>query len=282
MSSIVLPCTKTSSAALPKSLGNIGLAILSKLVQSQATAGLGVTDFETSVHLNMGLGKKNHYRSNTIMEAFAQALGSIFCWQGLILIFAGSMLALLMGMLPGLSSTEAMLILLPFTFSMNLSDSMMLLNGAYASAFVGGAVTSIMFGIPGSSTTIATVLDGYPMRQKGKGLVAIGAANMSSMFAGLFSIVLVIVLLPLLGPVSLMFGPPEWFVFVLFGLIILSFAGEGTFPRAMMSAALGILAGTIGLSEVTGDARFSFDIAFLWGGIPIIPAFIGLLLRLLT
>jgi len=210
------------------------------------------------------------------MEALPQALESIFCWQGLTLVFAGSMLALLMGMLPGLSSTEAMLILLPFTFSLNLSDSMMLLNGAYASAFVGGAVTSIMFGIPGSSTTIATVLDGYPMRQQGKGLVAIGAANMSSMFGGLFSIVLVIVLLPFMGPVSLMFGPPEWFVFVLFGLIILSFAGEGTFPRAMMSAALGILAGTIGLSEVTGDARFSFDIAFLWGGIPIIPAFIGL------
>lgn len=210
------------------------------------------------------------------MEAFFDALGAIFSWQGMFLLWSATILALIMGMLPGLSSTECMLILLPFTFSLGLGSSMILLNAAYGAGFIGGAVTSIMFGIPGSSTSIATVLDGYPMRQQGRAMEALGAANVASLLGGLFALVIVACLMPLMGPASLLFGPPEWFVFVLFGLVVLAFAGEGTFGRAIVSAALGILAGCIGLSSVTGSARFSLGSSFLWGGIPIIPAFIGL------
>ncbi len=210
------------------------------------------------------------------MEAFVETLSLFMTFESLMLVIVGCLIALFMGLLPGLSGAEAMLILLPFTFRMPLFQAMLLMMSAYAGAFVGGAVTGILFGIPGCSTTIVTVFDGFPMRKQGRAFVAIGAAATASAVAGLLALLLTVAVMPLMVPFSLMFGPPEWFVFVLFGLVVLALAGEGRFLRALASGFLGILVGCIGLSIVTGDVRFTFGTSYLWGGIPIIPAFIGL------
>lgn len=210
------------------------------------------------------------------MEAFQLALGQLWTFQALMLLSLGCGVALILGMLPGLSSTEAMIILLPVTYTLGLNDSMILLSAAYASAFVGAALTSIVFGIPGSSTGLATMIDGYPLNRKGQALYAVSAASYSSALAGLLSLALVVVLMPFMGPLTLLLGPPEWCLFVLLGLVVLSFSGESVFIKGLISAALGLLLGVVGLSVISGLPRFTFGSPSLSAGVPIIAAFVGL------
>ena len=210
------------------------------------------------------------------MEALLAALADLASGHSLMLLAGGCVLALMLGILPGLSSTEAILILLPFTFGLGLNESMILLSAAYASAFVGGAVTSIVFGIPGTSTGLATMLDGHPLHRQGRTLYAVSVAAYSSAFGGLMSILIVIALLPVIEPLSLLFGPAEWFAFVILGLVILAFSTEGAFLRSLIAAGLGLLLSIVGLSVVTGLPRYTMGFTDLWGGVPIIAAFVGL------
>ena len=210
------------------------------------------------------------------MEELAASLSIVITSKGLLLILAGCLVALLLGMLPGLSSTEAMIMLLPFSYSLNLHESMLLLSSAYASAFVGGALTSIVFGIPGSSTGLATVFDGHALHRSGKTIYAVTVASVSSAVAGLLALGVVVLLMPIMEPLSLLFGPPEWFAFVLFGLVVLAFSDESNFTRGLISAGLGLLAGTVGMAVMTAEPRYTLGISDLWGGIPIIAAFVGL------
>lgn len=210
------------------------------------------------------------------MDAFLIAISHIFSVEALLLLSAGCLVALVLGILPGLSSTEAMIILLPFTFTLGLNDSMVLLSAAYASAFVGGALTSIVFGIPGTSTGLATVLDGHPLHLQGRTIYAVSVAATTSALAGLLSLAAVVALLPVIEPLSLLFGPAEWFAFVMLGLVILAFSTEGAFLRGLISAGLGLLLSTVGLGVITGFPRYTFGYVDLWGGVPIIAAFVGL------
>ena len=211
-----------------------------------------------------------------LMEAFLSAVDHIASMDSLLLLSLGCVLALVLGILPGLSSTEAMVILLPFTFTLGLHDSMVLLSAAYASAFVGGALTSIVFGIPGTSTGLATILDGHPLHLQGRTIYAVSVAATSSALAGLLSLLVVIALLPVIEPLSLLFGPAEWFAFVMLGLVVLAFSSEGAFLRGLISAGLGLLLSTVGLGVITGFPRYTFGFTDLWGGIPIVAAFVGL------
>src|SRR5690606_6720156 len=122
-----------------------------------------------------------------------------------------------MGMLPGLSGTEALIVVLPFTFHLNLTESMLLLSSAYASAYIGGALTSIVFGIPGTATSMATVFDGHPLHKQGRTVYAVTVASTASAAGGVLSLGIVILLMSVIEPLSLLFGPAEWFAFVVFG-----------------------------------------------------------------
>ena len=210
------------------------------------------------------------------MDAFFTAIVHFTTLESFLLLLAGCILALCLGILPGLSSTEAMIILLPFTFTLDLNSSMILLSAAYASAFVGGALTSIVFGIPGTSTGLATPLDGHPLHLKNKTVYAVSVAASSSACAGLLSLLIVVILLPVIEPLSLLFGPAEWFAFVVLGLVILAFSSEGSFEKGLISAGLGLLLSAVGLGVVTGMPRFTLGLTDLWGGIPIVAAFVGL------
>lgn len=210
------------------------------------------------------------------MQELVSAIGELLQFSNLGLLLLGCLLALVLGILPGLSSTEAMIILLPFTFRLEMNESMILLSAAYASAFVGGALTSIVFGIPGTSTGLMTMLDGHPLHKAGKTVYAVSVASWSSMFSGLMSLAIVVALLPVIESVSLLFGPAEWFAFVMFGLVVLAFSSEGQFLRCLIAAGLGLLLSVIGLSVITGFPRFTGGFTELWGGVPIVAAFVGL------
>lgn len=210
------------------------------------------------------------------MQALIETAMSLMTFEALALMVAGCVLAMVMGALPGLSGTEALLILLPFTFTMPLEQSMLILASAYASSYVGGALTSIVFGIPGSSTNLATILDGYPLHKQGRTIFAVNVAAICSGLGAFLSLAIVVALIPFMQPIALLFGPAEWFLFVIFGLVVLAFSNESNFLRVLMSGALGLLIATIGQSVVSGTPRFAFGITDLWSGVPLIAAFIGL------
>lgn len=210
------------------------------------------------------------------MQGLIEALPALFTFNAIFLMTIACVLAMVMGALPGLSGTEALLILLPFTFSMGLDESMLILSSAYAASYVGGALTSIVFGIPGSSTNLATVLDGYPLHKQGRTIFAVNLAAVCSGLGALLSLFLVIALIPVIQPLALLFGPAEWFLFVVFGLVVLAFSNESNFIRVLISGTLGLLLATIGQSVVSGVPRFTFGVTDLWSGVPIIAAFIGL------
>lgn len=210
-----------------------------------------------------------------MQEMFEVGL-NLFSFQAILLMIVGCVLAMVMGALPGLSGTEALLILLPFTFSMGLNESMLILSSAYAASYVGGALTSIVFGIPGSSTNLATILDGHPLHKQGRTIFAVNLAALASGFGAFLSLVLVVLLIPVMEPLALLFGPAEWFLFVVFGLVVLAFSNESNFLRVLISGVLGLLLATVGQSVVSGVPRFSFGFTDLWSGIPIVAAFIGL------
>lgn len=209
------------------------------------------------------------------MEALAVALEVAATPTGMSLILAGCLIALVMGILPGLSGTEALIIVLPFTFQLSLPESMLLLSSAYAASYVGGALTSIVFGIPGTSTSMATVFDGHPLHRQGRTVYAVTAASVSSAAGGIISLVIVIMLMSVIEPLSLLFGPAEWFAFVVFGFVALALSNDARFVRVLVSGGLGFLLGSVGLSIVTATPRFTFGLPELWGGIPIVAAFIG-------
>lgn len=210
------------------------------------------------------------------MQELIEVAANLFTVQSVFLMTVGCILAMVMGALPGLSGTEALIILLPFTFTMGLDESMLILSSAYAASYVGGALTSIVFGIPGSSTNLATVLDGHPLHKQGRTIFAVNLAALASGAGAFLSLMLVIVLIPIIQPLALLFGPAEWFLFVVFGLVVLAFSNESNFLRVLMSGTLGLLLATVGQSVVSGLPRFSFGITDLWSGVPIIAAFIGL------
>jgi len=178
--------------------------------------------------------------------------------------------------MPGLSSTMAMALLLPFTLTMDPIAAISLLSALYCAGTYGGSITAILVNAPGAPPAAATAFDGYPLAQQGKAGLALGMAAVSSVIGGLFSVVVLIVAAPLLARVAYDFGPPEYFALSLFGLSMLaSISGESA-VKNLIGGAFGVLLATIGMDFTTGVDRFTFGFWELSEGIHFIPVMIGL------
>jgi putative tricarboxylic transport membrane protein len=208
----------------------------------------------------------------TILEGLYQ-LASI---QVIALMFMGSFVGLIFGFLPGLGGTIGIAIFIPFLFGMPFNLSLAFLLSLRASVMFGGSISAILFNVPGTSQNIATCFDGYPMSQKGEAAKAIGIAGISSMIGGLFGAFVLAILLPIIRPLIISFGPPEFFMLTLFGLSMIALLTEGTIIKGLISACLGFMVSFVGLDYITGSARFTFGQLYLWDGINFIPVTIGL------
>src|SRR5687768_8477023 len=142
---------------------------------------------------------------NNLMHGFAVAL----TLPNLLYMVVGITLGVLIGVLPGLGGANGVAILLPLTFSMNPTSAIIMLSCIYWGALFGGAITSILFNIPGEPWSVATTFDGYPMAQQGKAAQALTTAFTSSFVGALFAVVLITFLAPLLAKFALKFGPAE-------------------------------------------------------------------------
>ena len=188
----------------------------------------------------------------------------------------GIVLGVLIGVLPGLGGANGIAILLPLTFGMTPTSAIIMLSCIYWGALFGGAITSILFNIPGEPWSVATTFDGHPMAQQGKAAQALTAAFTSSFVGALLAVVLITLLAPLLAQFALKFGPAEFFAVQL--LTFCSFVGMSKEPAAKTLAAmmLGFALAAVGMDAVTGQLRMTFGQTELLKGFDFLIAVIGL------
>ncbi len=188
----------------------------------------------------------------------------------------GVTLGVLIGVLPGLGGANGIAILLPLTFSMNPTSAIIMLSCIYWGALFGGAITSILFNIPGEPWSVATTFDGYPMAQQGKAAQALTAAFTSSFVGAFFAVALITFLAPLLAKFALRFGPAEFFAVQL--LTFCSFIGMSKEPPAktLASMMLGFALAAVGMDTVTGQLRMTYGFTELLKGFDFLIAVIGL------
>src|SRR5689334_16238183 len=202
-------------------------------------------------------------------------------WFNLVLMLAGITLGVIIGVLPGLGGANGVAILLPLTFSMaqqpgGQTSAIILLSCIYWGALFGGAITSILFNIPGEPWSVATTFDGYPLGQKGRAGAALTAAFTSSFFGALIGVLLITFLSPIVARFALQFGPPEFFSVYL--LTFCAFVGmsKGSPFKTIASMMLGFALAAVGIDTVTGQLRLTFGLEVLLKGFDFLIAVIGL------
>ena len=188
----------------------------------------------------------------------------------------GIVLGVLIGVLPGLGGANGVAILLPLTFSMSPTSAIIMLSCIYWGALFGGAITSILFNIPGEPWSVATTFDGHPMAQQGRAGEALTAAFTSSFVGALFAVIMITLIAPLVAAFALKFGPAEQFS--VYFLAFCSFVGMSKEPPFKTIAAMfiGFALAAVGLDNVTGQLRLTFGTETLLTGFDFLIAVIGL------
>lgn len=213
------------------------------------------------------------------MEEIASLIGGFqvaLSWYNLALMVIGILLGVIIGVLPGLGGANGVAILLPLTFSMPPTSAIIMLSCIYWGALFGGAITSILFNIPGEPWSVATTFDGHPMAQQGRADEALTAAFTSSFVGALFAVILITFLAPLIAKFALQFGPAEFFA--VFFLTFASFIGmgKGSPFKVIAAMCLGFALGAVGLDKMTGSLRLTYGHEELLGGFDFLIAVIGL------
>jgi putative tricarboxylic transport membrane protein len=194
----------------------------------------------------------------------------------LLACLAGVFVGTLIGVLPGISPVATMSLLLPATYAMSPTASIIMLAGIYYGAMYGGSTTSILVNIPGEAASVVTCLDGYQMARQGRAGPALGMAALGSFIAGTFSVFAIMLLAPPLTSVALRFGPPEIFGLLLLGFTMVTYLSGGSKLKAVAMALLGMLLGTIGLDPISATPRFTYGSVTLGDGLGLVPMIMGL------
>ncbi len=194
----------------------------------------------------------------------------------LLLIFLGTVFGVIIGALPGLTSTMGVALLVPVTFSMSPSEGLALLGAIYCSSTYSGAISAILLNIPGTPANCCTLLDGFPMTQNAQSGRAIALATSSSAVGGFLSIFALLFLAPPLAEFALQFGAQEYFLLAIFGISVIASLSGQYMLKGLFAGCLGLLMSIVGMHPLTGDVRFTFGFAELYNGMPLVIALIGL------
>lgn len=209
-------------------------------------------------------------------DLLIQGIYNVFSVGNLFFIIVGTILGIIIGALPGLSSTMGVALLIPITFKMDPSAGLCMLGAVYCGSVYGGSITAILLRTPGTSASVATAWDGYELTKKGFAGRALGISTVASTFGGLFSAICLLLIAPTLARISLRFGPPERLFLAIFGLtIIITISSESLF-KGLISGFFGMAIAVTGIDIISGNLRFIWGQAGLIDGMPLIPALIGL------
>ena len=212
----------------------------------------------------------------SLLNEAGQALTILFTFERLGFLALGVIIGLIVGVIPGLGGLVGLSLLLPFTFDMNAYTALAFLMGLQSVTVTSDTIPAVMFGVPGTVGSAATILDGYPMSRKGQAGRAYGAAFTASVIGGLWGALLLGVSIPILRPVMLHIGSPELLSFCIFGLSLASVLSGGSLLKGLAGACIGILVSTAGDDPQTGTLRWTFDSLYLWDGLPVVPLALGL------
>ncbi|MEM6823859.1 MAG: tripartite tricarboxylate transporter permease [Pseudomonadota bacterium] len=210
------------------------------------------------------------------MELIASAVDVLARWDVALALLVGSIGGVVIGSIPGVGPAVAIAILLPATFSMDPIVGLTVLLGIYGSSMYGGAIPAILINTPGTAVNALTTYDGFPMTLRGEGRRALSLAYSASFFGGIFSVVCLILLSPVLARVAPMFGSREIFLAALLGIILVIVAHRGQMLVAAALTGFGILLHTVGLEPVKYTRRYTFEQSWLAGGFDLIVVVLGL------
>ena len=210
------------------------------------------------------------------LNALFHGFSVILTPMNMLLMFVGIILGVLIGVLPGLGGANGVAILLPLTFTMSPTSAIIMLSCIYWGALFGGAITSILFNIPGEPWSVATTFDGYPMAQQGRAGEALTAAFTSSFIGAFVAVVMITFMAPLVAKFALKFGPPEYFAVYLLTFCSFVGMGKGSPFKILASMAIGFALAAVGMDTVTGQLRLTFGIPDLMRGFDFLIGVIGL------
>lgn len=211
-----------------------------------------------------------------MLSAALQGIGALFAFQPFTYMLLGILVGLAFGVAPGLGGITAMAILVPLTYKLGQTSAFALLIGAASAVAFGGSVSAILINTPGTNQNVATCLDGYPMTQRGEGRRAIGISATASALGGVIGATVLLALIPVMHDAVLAFAPPEYFMLCVFGLTAIAGVSGKSMRRGLIMGGLGMLLSFVGCDPVTGTLRYTFNLLYLYDGIGMVSAIIGL------
>lgn len=211
-----------------------------------------------------------------ILDNLLSAFSEVFALYNLMLMALGVLAGLIAGSIPGFTITMAVVLALPFTFGMSPIEGLSTMLGVYVGGLTGGMFASILIGIPGTPSAIATTFDGFPMARQGRPGLALGLGLWSSFFGGIISAVVLVFLAPTLAAIGLEFGPWDYFMLVCFALTIAASLSSGAMIKGLIAGVVGLLVASVGEDHVNGAERFTFGFDDLGSGFAFLPVLIGL------
>ncbi len=211
-----------------------------------------------------------------ILNAFVAGFYQVLTPTTFGLMLVGIAVGFWVGILPGLGGPTTLALMLPFIFKMSPVEAFAFLLGMSAVTNTTGDITSILFGVPGEPTCAATIVDGHPMAKKGEAGRALGAALMSSLVGAIFGAFCLALAIPVVRPLVLTFGSPEFFMIGLLGVTFVVSLSGGNLLKGLVAGGIGFSFATIGLDPISGIQRHTFGQLFLWDGIGLVPVTVGL------
>lgn len=211
-----------------------------------------------------------------LSEALIEGITFVFSWPAIGFVLLGTIIGLTFGALPGLGGTVAIALLIPVTFEFDGRIAMMLLAASLGGVAFGGSVSAILINTPGTGPNAATIFDGYPMAQQGRANEALGISATASALGSMFGLVILIVAIPFVREIILAFGPPEFFWLAVLGLTVIALTAQGSFLKGLASGGFGLMLSFIGFSGLFSTTRYDLGLDYLFDGVPLIPALIGL------
>jgi putative tricarboxylic transport membrane protein len=211
-----------------------------------------------------------------MIDLLFKGFANLFISGSALTLLTGIIFGIVLGSLPGLTATMGIALLLPFTYTVSPEAGLSLLIGIFAGGIYGGSVSAILLKTPGTPAAGATLLDGYPLAQRGNAGKALTVATISSALGGLIGAITLTFLAPQIAKVALLFGPPEYVLLAIYGLTMISYVSGKSLIKGYFSGLFGLLIATIGLDPINGFPRFTFGSLNLLNGIALLPVLIGL------